>query len=255
MKRWPFVILLIVTAVVLIFGGIYSGITSLLPVSQTTSVPPFVGALVATYVVLQVIANVAQVYGYTLRDILPEKSLKERDRERSKLLNSKDVEKLRAQMRKAYDAKDYDWVVAFAEALLKIRPKDTQAHDKAGTALVRSGKPEQAILHGEQLIKIDKLSHDGYELLGDAYKEMGEWDKATENYETALLYVDQGSRQFILSPLAEVYRSSGELDKAIATFEEYVQESNVDSELIRFARSKLDNLKAIKDRLEQHQES
>ncbi len=250
MRRWPITILLIVAVPIILFGTILSVINSLIPQNQNSQTTPFLVTFVIVYAVLMAVATLTQAYGYTLRDLLPEKTLKEIDRERYKLLKSKSPDLLRKQAQISYDRKDYDWAVAFAESLMRLRPKDSEAHEIAGKSLINLGDAENALRYGRKLIELKKLSSEGYQITGEAFEKLNEWEAAINQYEKALLYAPQNSRHFILTSLSKACLNSGNLEKAISHLEDYLQTPNLDIFSKQYHEQELSHLVDVKKRLQ-----
>jgi predicted Zn-dependent protease len=221
---------------------------------QSGIVTPQIIAFAVAYGIIVVFQQVTQAFGYTLRDILPEKTLSEIDKERYKLLKSKNPHILLEQAHTAFDRKEYDWAYAFADNLLRKRPNDSQALEIAGKSLIRSGEAERAVHFGKRLVANEPLNHEGFRLLGDAYSDQSLWKEAVVEYEKALLYANNTFRVFVLRDIAAAYTKTGQLDKAILALKEYLR-LETDSDLKRYTEQDYTDLLEIEARLASKQET
>lgn len=184
------------------------------------------------------------VYHTLLKTALARK-LRSKDNNRFKILFSDEITTLKEEVKKARQLKEYDWMELFARAWIQIDPKNQDAYEDLGTALIRARQPKKAIPVGEKLIELNKLNYDGYSILGRAFALLGEYDRAREWQEIALKYSPPTFRQYVMSDLVEIYVSLGLLDEAIETLEEFIP--IVDLFQKTHYEEKLAHLRNIKD--------
>jgi tetratricopeptide (TPR) repeat protein len=107
-------------------------------------------------------------------------------------------------------------------------------------------RPNEALKYGEILVDKQPLSHDGYQLLGDAYFELSNLQKARECYEKALDRVTPNFRQFILSALSKTYEALGMPQEAADAYSEYLELSDKDP-LSNFHAANLERLRMLQN--------
>jgi tetratricopeptide (TPR) repeat protein len=239
-----FLFVVLTAVVIAVFSIIREVAASLSPEASTSNSTTI--ALIATPAFLSLVATVLQIFGYSLRDLLPPKSTKELDKDRQQLLKSKDVELLKREAEIAYDKKDYGWAVAFAEAAINLRPKLGRAYQTAGYAYIRLGQAERAVSFGQRLTELEPLNPYGYGILADAYMDMNDWEKAIRVLELKHLYEDENSYQHTLSNLGRAHSKLGNLDEAIQYYKEYKGIRGIDEFLKQSASKELGRLEKIK---------
>jgi tetratricopeptide (TPR) repeat protein len=69
---------------------------------------------------------------------------------------------------------------------LRLKPDYLEAHYNLGVALIRLGKPQEAIRHWEQAVRINPDFAEAHYDLGHASEELGRTTEAIEHYEQAL---------------------------------------------------------------------
>jgi len=244
MRRWAIVLLVVIAAVLIIFGGAATILIELLPEETQNNYIVYILSFVITYAIANGIVTFMQWIGKSPFDFLPNKTLKEKDPQRFKLTTMQDAKFLYEKAKEAEKNKEYDWAIAFAEALIRLKPSETRGYEVIGDSLLNLHRPSEALKYGEQLIAIQPLEYDGYWLLGKVYIELVNPQEARKYLEDALKYSDDNMRQHILGDLIEAYKMLGLAKEAAEAYEEHVQLSSQDI-LAEFKEQELSRLKRI----------
>lgn len=222
MQKWAIVILIIVAVVLIVFGGAVQLALTLLPQNTQNNYLSYIVGFGITYLIVNGAVTAMQWFGKSPLDFLPEKTLREKDPQRFQLTKSRDVDVLLNKAREAKENKEHDWAIAFAEALVQLKPTETRGYRIIGEAHLKMHRPHEAIKYGEELVRMQPLDHNGYQLLGDAYTELMQPHQARKWYEKALERVTPDFRQFVLSDLARTYETLGMAKEAAEAYEEYL---------------------------------
>lgn len=224
MRRWAIVSLIVVAVIIVIFGGAVQLITTLLPQDTQANYLVYLVGFGITYAIVNGLVTVLQLFGKSPWDFLPEKSLRQSDPQRYKLTKHGDFEFLYKKAREAEDNKEYEWAIAFAEAAVLVKPSDHRAYRLLGDALLEMNRPAETLKYGKLLVEKFPLGHEGYQLLGNAYRAMGDLASARTALEQALERVIPLFKQFVLLDLAEVYEALALPQEAAETYRLYLNE-------------------------------
>ncbi len=251
MRRWAIVVFVVVIVIALILGGSLQVILSLLPPAQQQGLFPFIVAVGVTVIVANGIIAIMQWFGTSPLDFLPERTLKDRLRKqdpiRFKLAKNKDSGLLAEQAKAAKNLGQYDWMFLFAEAWIQQEPNEGRAYEMLGEALIELNRPQEAIVIGEKLTKLEPLNHEGFSILGEAYGKLGEREQSRIWHERALQVVTPDFREFVLMDLIKTYEAMGLVDKGIEAAEELLPLLE-DSFQKQFYNDKLHHLRQIQSK-------
>lgn len=246
MRRWTIVLLIVVAVILVIFGGAVQLISTFLPQETQESYVVYILGFGITYALVNGIVTAMQWFGKSPLDFLPEKTLREKDPQRFRLTKTTDVDFLYKKARDAEDSKEYEWAIAFAEVIVRLKPSETRAFRIIGESLLKMHRPNEALKYGEILVDKQPLSHDGYQLLGDAYFELSDLQEACKYYEMALERATPSFRQFILSDLSKTYEVLGMPQKAADAYQQYLELSDRDP-LSDYHAANLERLKRLQN--------
>jgi tetratricopeptide (TPR) repeat protein len=99
------------------------------------------------------------------------------------------------------------------ESALRINPSDPLANFNIGARLHLAGQLGPAIAHYEITVGQDTnpiLRAQGYENLGTAYRQLGDYSRAVENYRKAILYNPQKTSLYKALREVEASKAGGE---------------------------------------------
>src|SRR5262249_28151778 len=116
----------------------------------------------------------------------------------------------------------WDEVIRFDSAALALRPDSTRVLSDLGDALVRQGRPDQAVTSLRKLVESDPNNSWSRIYLGNALRQAGRTDNALGQYQRAAelkpnddaLKVGYWSQVY----LGESFRETGRPDQAIVCF-------------------------------------
>lgn len=249
MNRWFVIMFIVVTTVLFVFGGVFSIITGLLPEDQKQGILPLTIGFAVTYGLLTIVITLMQWFGISPIDFLPEKTLKQQDRGRYRLSQTKNAKILEDETKRAMTNKEYEWAVLFAEVWVTISPGNERAYHNLSEALLKLGRIDASIKVGENLVKIKKANYIGYRILGESYKQLANWKEAEKWFELALNYAPSDFSPFIHHELADIYESQGEIGKAINSLSVY--EKSIDDRQAKiYYQDKIKELKQMQTRLQ-----
>lgn len=96
-------------------------------------------------------------------------------------------------------------------------PAVENVREKLARCLIVIGERDEAIAVLEEMVKQNPQRFDTYEILGEIYEKMGDWDRAVQNYEHSLQLDSSEPRNHLR--LADVLRQAKKYDKAIEMLE------------------------------------
>jgi protein O-GlcNAc transferase len=136
---------------------------------------------------------------------------------------------------------DYERAEGYFRKALEIDPALATANFRLATTLVHEGKMQEAIAILE---KANSLSAEGHRLLGEAYQNLKQYEKAKASYGTAMkLKPDLSEAHYGLS---KIYTQLGDSEKAAASFEEFSALKKQSDEQARATRANYDTLAITK---------
>lgn len=245
MRRWFVVLLILVFTVLVIFGGAVQLLFSVSSDSGEQSVLIYATAFGLTYALALGIVTAMQWFGVSPLDFLPEKTLRQRDPKRFLLTRSNDERVLRDKAKEARKNKEFDWALAFANALIHIKPASSDGYEIAAEVLLDVHQPEEAIEFGRKVIEIQPLDYHGYKILGEAYTELSNHSEARQYYEQAYKRVDDIGQIVLVSEMAKNYERLGMAKEAADKLEEYTRLSNNDRTITDLYSSTIERYRRI----------
>lgn len=252
MRRWIIFVFILVVVVGLIMGGALQFAQLFVAEDRQLGIVSWLAAIGITAVAANVIVVVMGWFGISPLDFLPprtlEQTLRKQDKSRYSLLKSRNSPLLESQTKAAYNAKEWDWTVAFARAALRERPQDERILEYLGAALVEMHKSEEAIAVARRLLEVAPLESRGYAILGDAFTQLGDRNEARRSYERGLALAPATLRLHFLMDLASTYESLGLAVEAAQALEEVIRLMEADSQTgwnTMFYRERLETLQRI----------
>jgi len=128
------------------------------------------------------------------------------------------------------------------ETLLRQNPRDAKAHTEIGTALVMSGKPQEALQRLGIALQIDPNNDEAYYFRGLAYRTLKQLDPARQEFEMALQVNPKHARA--RGNLGLVLSEQGKLPEAAEQFRIALQ-LNPDDEIARDMLARIDKTMGI----------
>ncbi|MFW6160071.1 MAG: tetratricopeptide repeat protein [Acidobacteriota bacterium] len=98
-----------------------------------------------------------------------------------------------------------------------------------GNQLLEEGKYKEALSLFEEFLTLNPLAYQSHLFIGDAYREMGDYDKAVEEYEIVLKKAEEDETTGLeitakaLAAIGELHLKKGDLKKAQKFFEESIE--------------------------------
>lgn len=123
----------------------------------------------------------------------------------------------------AAERSEHERAAELAQKAIDLAPQNFPARDILAEALLQLGRAKEVPAIFEEFLKQDPRSR-GFHLLGQAYAQMKEYDKARENYESAIrLYPEYGEAY---NGLAVAYARLGDSAKAKEAREKFQEVSS-----------------------------
>lgn len=123
-------------------------------------------------------------------------------------------------------AGDYDRAIASWTEAIRVSPDDAYLYNfymRRGNALAAKREYARALADYNEAIRLNSRSPAAYGNRGNLYRAMREYDRSLEDFNRAIWLRDRSQTASLLHNRAATYQAKGDLDRAIADYDELLK--------------------------------